>query len=236
MKTSNSPDIRTSICLSIYTFIGFGMHLFLPQLEDFCLYSLTSQSTTLITYILIALLAAIVTYFFRLKLIKIKGVLGDDSSYFTKSDWMAFLHGFCLFLIGMIALILDNINVRLDYFVMFTFFCLSIGLNTYLSPFLSFELLKNESKSVDSLKLKHAELSILFNNLCIASFVFVGGAMFGLFPKFQGTISINSKLTSLVFASTLIFCAFLTPVLWLLRPIHKTMTRIRVLVEKVDGG
>lgn len=221
----------TEIFLAIYVSIGFLLLIGASVIgAESNHYIFKYKELALIIYVIISILAGIVSYFARRLIYNTKRSLVKDSNFITNGDVIGIIYTGFLIVLGLKSLsIVPNSNPI--YSIMLIIMAISIGLNSYFGSFWRLTMLdSNKNLKLEALKLEHREWSSIYNSVIIGIIVVLGG--------FTLTFFTNSMIYSLDFYRDGILIAYIVfgaPILWLLRPIHFTMARIRKEIIEIHG-
>ena len=118
------------------------------------------------------------------------------------------------------------------YILILGLLVLVVSLNIYFSGFWLKRIKGGDSViNTYALKMEHVEWSNFSNNVCLVFIVTTGG----IFINYYSTSDATSLFTSYIDHILIIYVTFLTPIIWLLRPIHATMYQIRKEITKING-
>ena len=173
-----------------------------------------------------SILAGLITYKFRKKMFGLERTLENDSNIVIKVDWLNFIYICLMVLMGLgIFSLFNNINIK--YIFVFIILVVVSTLNIYFSSFWRLTIKgKNIKCYLKSLKLEHEEWSIIYNSVLLGVIVFAGGMAFTNFDSGSSKIYMDGIL--------IIYNVLGAPILWLLRPIHITMVRIRKEIIELE--
>jgi hypothetical protein len=141
-----------------------------------------------LSILFLSVLSGVVTVHYRDKVLKQQRTFYRDPTLITKPDGHTMKFGAILLLIGNVAMIvIQPTTVEVSHLLMFILFVVSVGLNIYFGSFL-FEktAYQGYDSHVESLKLAHHEWATIFNNVCIALLVSVGGVALGFMKPADG--------------------------------------------------
>jgi len=191
-----------------------------------------APATSLCGFFVLAVLstiAGLVTIHYRKKALHQHRTFYRDATILTTPDRQTIILGFTLLAAGSLGVLLPPRRVDFHHLLMFVLMVISVGLNTYFGSF-AFErtAFQDYDSHIESLKLAHQEWSTIFNNVCLALLVTVGGIALGFMkpnPEFPNSPS--SVIETMMDAVLIWYFVLGAPILWLLRPIHNLMASIR---------
>lgn len=223
----------TEIFLAVYVSIGFllliGVSVIGAKSNH---YIFRYKELALIIYIIISILAGIVSYFARRLIYNTKRSLVKDSNFITKGDVIGIIYTGFLIVLGLKSLsIVPNSNPI--YSIMLIIMAISIGLNSYFGSFWRLTMLdSNKNLRLEALKLEHREWSSIYNSVIVGILVVLGGFALTFFTNSNSMIYSPNFYSDGILVAYIVFGA---PILWLLRPIHFTMARIRKEIIEIHG-
>jgi len=179
----------------------------------------------IIKYIVYSISAGLITYIFRKKIFELKRPLEKDSNIVSKVDLLNFIYTSLMVLIGF-GIFFSFTYADITYILMFLIMVVVITLNIYFGSFWRLTLIDINRSSLVSLKLEHGEWTSIYNSVLIGVIVFAGGIFFTNYNSNSSIIFIDGLL--------IIYVVLGAPILWLLRPIHTTMVRIRKEILELE--
>lgn len=177
----------------------------------------------IIKYVLLSLFIGILTFVFRKKVIKSERKFPTSSDTIFRIDWISSLYFTIAILVGG-GLLLSFNTISGKYLLVYIILIVVISLNFYFGSFwcLDIENALN-TYNLELLKIEHSEWTTIYNSALIGILVFTGGITFTNF----GLSSAHSLLDGIIISHVV----FGAPIIWLLRPIHITMGRIRTKIS-----
>jgi len=232
----------TEIFLGFYVIVGLLLLIIASKIEFFDSFGKVAENKIpIIASIILAIMSGIVTYIIRYLLFKLDQPIIKNPNEFTKENFMGIAHASTLTILGLFILIIPPISINFLYVLILSVFMILISLNTYFIRFWLKRFQGDDSFiSIDALKLEHLEWSHIFNNVCLALLLITG-----IFITYYSTPNVSSLLTSntdiyhilmnYINIILIVYVTFMTPIIWLLRPIHITMETIRNEITKMNS-
>jgi len=215
----------TEILLAFYVSCGFLFVILASLARNYSLIDMVKKDIfTLIGYLIYAIMTGIITYLFRKKIYNFKRSFLRDSNMISKGDLLTIIYTGLLVLLGLIAFLSIHASINFIYVIVLIIMVTVVGLNTYFGSFWQATVFDSNS-NLDALKLEHSEWSTIYNSVMISLIIFVGGIIFTYFASnsqrmFDGVVIAYNVLG--------------TPIIWLLRPVHVTMARIRKKIIEIQ--
>jgi hypothetical protein len=168
----------------------------------------------------------IFTFFCRKGVMKKERKLKRNPDTMFDIDWLSASYFIVAIIVGGLCFISFE-NIKGKHITIYMNLILVISLNFYFSSFWcsSGKVCSNNNTSkLKSLELEHSEWSTIYNSVLYGVLILVGGITFKSF----GADATYSCLDIFIVS----FIVFGGPIIWLLRPIHITMQRIRKISEE----
>ena len=232
----------TEVFFGLFVVVGFLLLITASKIEAIDSFEKFAENKkSIIISLILAIVSGIVTYYIRKWVFKLKQPNIKDPNELTVENVFAIAHGSSLGSIGLVMLALAPTSIDFLYILILGIFIIMVTLNTYFSSFWLKRIQgENSVLNIDALKLEHVEWSHYSNNVCIVFLLLTG-----IFLTYYSTSNTSSLLASnnglfnilknYINMILIIYVVFLTPIIWLLRPIHVTMNQIRKEIIKVKG-
>ena len=180
----------------------------------------------IVKYTLLSLLLGILTFVFRKKVIKSERKFEKKSDTILRVDLIGSIYFTIAIIVGG-GILLSFDTVTKKYFLIYIILMLVISLNLYFGSFWRLIIEGNSYKcNLESLKIEHLEWTTMYNSVLIGIIVFTGGITFTNFGSNSSLSYFDGVLVSHVVLGA--------PVIWLLRPMHITMARIRKNIVELE--
>jgi len=218
---------NTEIFLGFYIAFGIFIIIAASLIRANSFFDLVENNKCLIgKYIAISILAGLITYIFRKHIFKFERPLEKDSNIVSKVDMLNFIYTSIMILIGL-GIFLSFTNIDITYVFIFIILVVVVTLNIYFSSFWRLTIKGKDIRyNLESLKLEHEEWTIIYNSVLFGVILFAGGIAFTNFDSNSSKIFIDGLLIT--------YDVLGAPILWLLRPIHTTIVRIRKEIIELE--
>lgn len=179
----------------------------------------------IIIYTCLSIVIGILTFIFRKIVIKSEREFEIISDTIFRVDWISsFYFTIAIFGGGGVLLLFHTITSK--YILIYIILIVVISLNFYFSSFWILGIENDSNKyNLELLKIEHEEWTTVYNSVLFGILVFTGGITF----TNLGLSSPNSYLDGIIISHVV----FGAPIIWLLRPIHITMGRIRKNISNI---